>query len=303
MNGGEPVAGAARDAGLGCDRRRRPVRPRLRGVAAQPRGDAPARRRPAGAAAPDRASRGRGRRQRPLGLPRRSMAPVERHAAELPHDRVRVRGRCTSRDPAAEHAPSRDRRAGVRRARPGAVALGPRDAHRVDAGRERRLDRAARTGRGGRGSTRRRGRSGGRSGSPRRRFRGDIDAFDAYWAEMLDPAGPVQVGPLARELAGVDPATAACRAPSAGCPSRPPCTTGPCGRRSVSCRQRSARPTACRGTPGIAWSPIGSWPAGEPGARCCRPASARCPRPSPPTAVSRGGRLSRSAGTAGRRAC
>lgn len=29
----------------------------------------------------------------------------------------------------------------------------------------------------------------------------DLDAFEAYWTGMLDPAGPVQVGPLARDLA------------------------------------------------------------------------------------------------------
>jgi uncharacterized protein (DUF2236 family) len=40
-------------------------------------------------------------------------------------------------------------------------------------------------------------------GVPDARLPADIEAFDAYWAEMLDPAGPVQVGPLARELAGV----------------------------------------------------------------------------------------------------
>jgi uncharacterized protein (DUF2236 family) len=40
-------------------------------------------------------------------------------------------------------------------------------------------------------------------GVPEARLPRDIEAFDVYWAEMLDPAGPIQVGPLARELAGV----------------------------------------------------------------------------------------------------
>jgi uncharacterized protein (DUF2236 family) len=40
-------------------------------------------------------------------------------------------------------------------------------------------------------------------GVPEAMLPADLDAFEAYWAEMLDPAGPVQVGPLARELAGV----------------------------------------------------------------------------------------------------
>ncbi len=31
----------------------------------------------------------------------------------------------------------------------------------------------------------------------------DLEAFESYWAGMLAPTGPVQVGPLARELAGV----------------------------------------------------------------------------------------------------
>jgi uncharacterized protein (DUF2236 family) len=40
-------------------------------------------------------------------------------------------------------------------------------------------------------------------GVPDGQLPADIEAFDAYWAEMLDPSGPVQVGPLARDLADV----------------------------------------------------------------------------------------------------
>ncbi len=40
-------------------------------------------------------------------------------------------------------------------------------------------------------------------GVPETMLPSDYEAFEAYWDEMLDPAGPVQVGPLARELAGV----------------------------------------------------------------------------------------------------
>ena len=78
--------------------------PDSRGVAAQSRGDAPARGRAAGAAAPDRASAGRGRRQRPQRLPGRPVAPAGRHAAELPDDRLRIDRRGAGGDPAAERA-------------------------------------------------------------------------------------------------------------------------------------------------------------------------------------------------------
>jgi uncharacterized protein (DUF2236 family) len=40
-------------------------------------------------------------------------------------------------------------------------------------------------------------------GVPEAMLPSDYDAFEIYWDEMLDPGGPVQVGPLARELAGV----------------------------------------------------------------------------------------------------
>ena len=107
------------------------------------------------------------------------------------------------RDPAPEHAPSRDRRAGLRRARPGAVDVGPRHAHRVDAGR-RATPGSSRFDRTRRARFYEETRPIGRAfGVPEATLPRDIEAFDAYWAEMLDPTGPVQVGPLARELAGV----------------------------------------------------------------------------------------------------
>ncbi len=40
-------------------------------------------------------------------------------------------------------------------------------------------------------------------GVPEALLPADLDAFEAYWNGMLGPAGPVQVGPLARDLASV----------------------------------------------------------------------------------------------------
>ena len=39
------------------------------------------------------------------------------------------------------------------------------------------------------------------SGSPRRSLPADLDAFEAYLAAQLGPAGPIRVTPTARELA------------------------------------------------------------------------------------------------------
>ena len=87
--------------------------------------------------------RGRGRGQRPLRLPRRPVAPAGGHAAQLPDDRLRLDRRGARRDPAAQHAPSRDHRTRLRGARPRALAVGPRDAGRLDDGGRRRVARTA----------------------------------------------------------------------------------------------------------------------------------------------------------------
>ena len=85
-----------------------PVRPGIGSLAAEPGGDAPARRRAAGAPAPDRPPRGRRRGRRPLRLPGRPVAAAGRDPAELPDDRLRDERGGSRRDPAAKRAPSRD---------------------------------------------------------------------------------------------------------------------------------------------------------------------------------------------------
>src|SRR6185503_16632046 len=105
-------------------------------------GDAPPRRGAAGAAPPAGASRRRGGRRRPQRLPRGSVEPPPGNAAELPADRLRNGDGGTGGDPPAERAPPDDHRPDLPRARPGAVAMGPRDAHRLDDRRRRRLARA-----------------------------------------------------------------------------------------------------------------------------------------------------------------
>ena len=123
--------------------RRGAVRTVLRGVAAQPRGDAPAWRRPARPAAPAGPSGRRRGRRRPLRLPDGSLAPAGRHPAQLPDDRVRHDRGGTCRDPAPQRAPPRDHRAGLFGARSGPVAVGPRHPRRVHDRRLRRLAGAA----------------------------------------------------------------------------------------------------------------------------------------------------------------
>src|SRR5438093_10413429 len=136
-------------------RRRRAVRPRQRGVAAQPRGDAPARRGPAGAVAPDRASAGRRGRCRALGLSQRPVGAPLRDAPVLPANRLRDRrcgprrepppGRAAPRHPGPGRRPERvpPPPTAVQRARPGPLAVGPRDPRRLDDRGLRRVDRAA----------------------------------------------------------------------------------------------------------------------------------------------------------------
>ncbi len=99
-------------------------------------------------------------------------------------------------------------------------------------------------------------------------------------AEMLGPAGPVQVA-AARARAGrrrscIRRSPAPLR-PAAACrPAR--CTPGPCGRRSGCCRRRSARLRPAVGRPRAAGRRPGSSPAGAPGARCCRPSFRQMPQ-------------------------
>ena len=149
------------------------------------------------------------------------------------------------RDPAAERAPPRDRRGratrrAIRSCRCGSTprsstrrssaydALDRAAAAASDAARVLRRDAADRA---------------GPSACPDALLPPDLEAFEAYLGRMLGPDGPVQPGPLARELAdGGPPSAAGPLARSAAAarltdPGRP--TTGRCGRRSACCRRRS----------------------------------------------------------------
>ena len=108
-------------------------------------------------------------------------------------------------------------------------------------------------------TTRRRGRSAGRSACPRRSSRPTSRRSRRYVAAMLGPAGPVQsVAGRARARRRRAPAAARAAAtllpvPAAARPScaasRPARTPGRCGRRSGCCRRPSARSTGWRGGP------------------------------------------------------
>ena len=123
-------------------------------------------------------ARGRGRSS--------SSSPIRRSPRALPTTATsgRIRGRASTgtlrsylrivygtadggprRDPPPERAPPDDHRPDLPGPRPGALAVGPRDARRLDDRRRRRLARAAVAGRDARATTPRRCRSGGRSGS------------------------------------------------------------------------------------------------------------------------------------------
>ena len=101
--GGGPPPGRS----ITGNRSGRVLRARERGLAAQPRGDAPARGRAAGAASPDRPSARRRGRRRALRLPGGSRGRGWRHAAVVPPDRLWHGDAGASRDPAPERSPSR----------------------------------------------------------------------------------------------------------------------------------------------------------------------------------------------------
>ena len=166
-------------------------------------------------------------RQRPLGLPRRPVAPAGGHPAQLPDDRLRL-----------DAAPRAPRSGGSTRSIAGSPGPATRRATRSSRCGSTRRWSTRRWPSQTRGSNRCRGtagrayyaetcRSGGRSGCPTRCCRRTSTAFDRYVAAMLAPDGPVRVSPIARELAGVDPpaATGAARsavaAPDGRCPIRP----------------------------------------------------------------------------------
>ena len=185
-----------------------------RGLAAQPRGDAPARGRAAGAAAADGPPAGGGRGGPAFRLPRRSVAPSRRHAPELPARSCTEPVGARDGDPSAQRAPSRDRGPRPRRrcprdpwvplprARSRAGAVGPRHTRRLDACGSRRLGRAALAAASRRfyDETRPIARA---FGIPDALLPADIDAFDAYVAAMLGPDGPIRVTATARDLARV----------------------------------------------------------------------------------------------------
>ena len=217
-----------------------PLRARQRGLAPQPRGDAPARRRPAGAPAAARPSRRRGRRRRALRLPGRPVGAAPGDAAVLPPDRLRdgdaARGEIRRLNELHRDDPRAP--AYARRATPTLVAVGPRDARRLDDRRLRRLDRAAAARRARRATTRRRCRSGGPSGSRPTCFPPTSTSFEAYVAvDARARRARSMVGDVARELAGTS-----------------------CIRRSGRCCRRLAGRAARRRTRWTLWPSIGLLP-------------------------------------------
>ena len=134
-------------------------------------------------------------------------------------------------------------------------------------------------------------------GIPESLLPADLDAFEAYLDGMLGPGGAVRVGPLARELAPDDRASATPRGPrGAPDPGRRLRLDDVAGRRAAPA-DRSAMRTGFPGTRANVSSRLGSWPAGAPGTRSCRPPSARCRRPAPRTAASRADHRSRAGPT------
>ena len=107
----------------------------------------------------------------------------------------------TGGDPPPERAPPDDHRPDLPGSRPGALAVGPRDARRLDDRRRRTPGWSRCRGTDAPATTRRRCRSAGRSGSRRRCCPADLEAFEAYVAEALAPGGPIRVDATARELA------------------------------------------------------------------------------------------------------
>ena len=203
--------GAAEPRRRGRARRPPAVRPGLGGVAAQPRGDAAPRRGAARAPAPARPSGRRRRRRRPLGLPDRPVAPAGGDPAQLPDDRVRLHGGGPRRDPAAQRAPPRDRRAGLRARDPdlslwvhatlvdSTIAVYDAWLEPLPAARRAAYYAGDATDRTGLRCPR-----GDAPGRPR-------GVRDDTWRRCSAPTGPVHPSPAARELAGVvlAPATGA----------------------------------------------------------------------------------------------
>ena len=252
------------------------VRSRVGGVAPEPRGDAPARRRPAGPAAPDRASLGRRGRQRPLRLPGRPMAALERHAAELPRrSSTGRRPRRAPRSAGSTRCIGRSSGRGTQRATrqlslwvhatlvestmavsdawleplgtPAARGLLRRDPADRPRVRRARCDAPGRP-----GSLRIvLGRDAGTGPVPCR-----WDRSPASWrASSCDRRSP---------------------APSRGCRSRRALYDWTLWPSVGLLPARSGRHTACRGPRATDWSRNGSSPGGAPGARSCHPGSARC---------------------------
>ena len=196
------------------------------------------------------------------------------------------------RDPAAQHAPSRDHRAWLRGARPRALAVGPRDAGRLDDGGRRRVAGTAVAGAPGRVLRRDPADREGVRGAGRavaagcrgiRPVRGGDAGPRRAGARLADrPRAGRRHPPAATRAARSAAATPDVRRASrarAGAARRP--MPGPCGRRSGCCRHPSATTTALRGAPANGSCRPGWSPAFAPGDRCCPRRSGRCPRHSP----------------------
>ena len=224
---------------------------------------------------------GRRRRRRPQRLPDRSVGSPRRHAAELSPDRLRDADGGTGGDPPPERAPPDDHRPDLPRPRPGAVAVGPRDAGRLDDRRRRSLARAA-VARAARPLLR--GDAPDRAGvrDPGRRCCRRISTRSRR-------TSPARSRPAARSGSGRSPASwptpssirRSARSSRRWPACRPRPTPGRCGRRSGCCRRRSATSTASRWGPlerlvaawlvagwrRVAAAPAGGLPADAAGAR------------------------------------
>ena len=176
--------------------------------------------------------------------------------------------------------------AGLRRPRPRALAVGPRDAGRHDDRRLRRLDRAAARAPSARATTTRRCRSVGRSACPPTACRPTSTRSRRTSRRCSRPDGHVQVSPVARELAWhvLNPPLGPVLPALAGLP--------PAAYAWTLWPSIGLLPASVRADYGFRWGPLGA------GRLCvarrrvavlaaarCRRASARCPRRSPPIAA------------------
>ena len=234
------------------------------------------------------------------------VAPPGRDAPQLPADHLRLHRRRAGRDPPPQRAPPRASAAGA----------------------TTRATRSSRCGSTPRWSTRRSSRT--TAGSARsaaeqaaRFYEETLPIARAFGvpdatAAALTSTRSMRTSPSAwRRAAGSRWATrpASWPRPSSirrspgcwhGCRSTRGRTAGPCGRRSDSCRRRvrdAVRPAL---GPARRLVAAGSSPAGAPGTRSCRRASARCRRRSPRTGASSraacAASLSRTSGSAARTA-